>query len=83
MIEERARLGIKPSSDKKMSPRNTSAASSKKQMDSLKKDLKQFKRQIASLNESKRVKDDDSDKTPDNAGNSFGGRKDKKAKKNE
>ena len=82
MIEERAHLGIKPLLKKKMSHRKTVAASSKKHMDSLKKDLKQFKRQIASLTKSKRVEDNDSDETPDDAGNIFGRRKDKKAKKN-
>ena len=83
MIEERACLGIKPPYNKKKSPRKTASASSKKQMDSLKKYLNQFKLQIASLTKSKRVEDENSDKTPDDAGNSFGGRKKKRAKKNE
>ena len=82
MIEERAHLGIKPLLKKKMSHRKTVAASSKKHMDSLKKDLKQFKRQIASLTKSKCVEDNDSDKNPDDASNSFGVRKEKRDKNN-
>ena len=52
-------------------------------MDSPKKDLKHFKRQIVYLIISKRVEDDESDETPDDAGNSFGRRKEKRANKNE
>ena len=88
MVEEHGRLGLTRNSPKKSRNRKTSAVGQKKALSSLCKDMKKAQRQLAALKRKRAGGSDDesvdtADEKPDDAGNSFGGRSEKRKAKSQ
>ena len=88
VVDERERPGITSNSPKKGRYRKTSAVEQKKVLASLRKDMKKSQRQLADLKRKRAGGSDNksvdaADKKPDDAGNSFGGRSEKKKAKSQ
>ena len=88
VVDERERLGLTRNSSKKNRDRKTSAVGQKKALASLCKDTKKAQRQLAALERKRAGGSDDgsvnaADEKPDDTGNSFGGRSEKKKAKSQ
>ena len=88
VVDERERLGLTTNSSKKNRDRKTSAVGQKKALASLHKDMKKAQRQLAALKRKRSGGSDEksvdaADEKPDDAGNSFGGRSEKKKAKSQ
>ena len=77
--EARAKTGVVH--NKKAGKRRASAAKTKKRLSNLQKELESAKRSIAALQSTSQPQPTEDDAAPQDAGNSFGGRAEKKAKK--